>query len=156
MVRKHTSNCKLEALIFAVMILEAFNRPKLYRIVEGMLFWTGYPRSLGIMQVKAAKNVSDLQSVDLGAAKIVSDHSEVLAELKLDPAESLLRENMNPKLFAEHLENRVVHRTLIKYNYSGDYARDVEDLHKLILKEFYTHCEDSLLGGVLSDMQPKK
>ena len=155
-VRKHTSNCKLEALIFAVMILEAFNRPKLYRIVEGMLFWTGYPRSFGIMQVKAAKNVSDLQSVDLGAAKIVSDHSEALAELKLDPAVNLLRKNMSPKLFADHLENRVIHQTLVKYNYSGDDARDVEDLHKVVLKEFYAHCEDSLLGDVLSDTHPKK
>jgi hypothetical protein len=148
-VRKHTSNCKLEALVFAVMILEAFNRPKLYRLIERALFPIGGAKSLGIMQTKAEENISDLESVDLGTAKIVSDHAEALAELKISPVEDKMRGMMGPERFADHLENRVIHQTLVKYNYSGDYAREIEELHGIILREFYPYCKDSLLGDVL-------
>jgi len=162
-VRKHTSNCKLEALVFAVMILEAFNRPKLYRLIERMLFPLGRAKSLGIMQVKARENISDLESVDLGTAKIVSDHVKALAELKIGLEEDRLRgirdiiwDIRDPESFAHRLEDRVIHQTLVKYNYSGDYAREIEDLHRIILKEFYPHCKDSLLGDILSQIQPIK
>jgi hypothetical protein len=163
-VRKHTSNSKLEALVFAVMILETFNRPKAYRLIERVLFPIGWVKSLGIMQVRATENISDLESVNLGAAKIISDHAKALAELKIRLEEDRLRGRQDiiwkvsdlEEGKARYLEHRVIHETLVKYNYSGDYAREIEELHEIILKEFYPDCKGSLLGDLLSQIQPIK
>ena len=160
-VRKHTSNCRLEALVFALMIIESFNRPKLYRLIERILFPLGLAKSLGIMQVKATKNISDLESVDLGTAKIISDHAKALVELKIGLEEDRLRGRQDiiwkikdlEEGKAKYLENRVIHETLVKYNYSGDYAREIEDLYGILLRDFYPHCKDSLLSDVLSQIQ---
>ena len=57
----------------------------------------GLAKSLGIMQVKAKENISDLESVDLGTAKIVSNLSKVLAELKIGPVEDKARGIMDPE-----------------------------------------------------------
>jgi hypothetical protein len=146
------------------MILETFNRPKAYRLIERVLFPIGWVKSLGIMQVRATENISDLESVNLGAAKIISDHAKALAELKIRLEEDRLRGRQDiiwkvsdlEEGKARYLEHRVIHETLVKYNYSGDYAREIEELHEIILKEFYPDCKGSLLGDLLSQIQPIK
>lgn len=65
-----------EILIYAVLIIEAFNRPRVYRLVENFLFCIGMAKTLGVMQVTTTHYINDGQSVFLGAKKIVNDHVE--------------------------------------------------------------------------------
>lgn len=71
-----------EALIYAVLIYEAFNRPKIYRAVENVLFRIGLAKTLGVMQVTTSNFIDDNESVRLGATKIVRDHLK--AKLKVE------------------------------------------------------------------------
>lgn len=67
-------NNNQERLIYAVLIYENFNRPKLYRLVENVLFLFGLARTLGVMQVTTDKFINDRESVKLGSIKIVNDY----------------------------------------------------------------------------------
>jgi hypothetical protein len=148
-IREETQNRKLEALIFAVIILEAFNRPKLHRLLERALFAAGLAKSLGVMQVRTNEPISDERSVQLGSRRLLANHKAVLASPELAKAGKIY-ERMG--LAAHHavIERDVIHLTLVNYNYSGDYAREAETLYDTILSEFYPDCQDSLLdtGGI--------
>ena len=61
----------LKALVYAIMIYEDFNRPKLVRVVERLAAPFGLAKTLGIMQVKAKRCVSDKVSVMIGIDKIL-------------------------------------------------------------------------------------
>jgi hypothetical protein len=112
-----------EALIYAVLIIEAFNRPKLYRLIENVLFWFGFAKTLGIMQVTTEKYIDDEESVRLGATKIVKDHLQ--AKLKVE-ARSYSRGSW--AIRAEVLE---------LYNPDGEYIREVDGLYDEIVSQFY-------------------
>lgn len=71
-IERLAPNRKLQALIYAIIVYEDFNRPKIVRGVENVVFRiTKRPMSLGIMQVRTDKLISDLQSVELGIQKIL-------------------------------------------------------------------------------------
>ena len=142
-IREHTQNMRLEALVYAVIIIEAFNRPKLHRMFERALFTIGLAKSLGIMQVRTDKPISDERSVELGAAKLMANYREAFAGSRLEEHLKLYGLSQ-PEGQPSYLEREVIHQTLVKYNYSGDYARETEDLYDIILSRFYSNCKDSL------------
>lgn len=62
-----------EALTYSIMIYEDFNRPIVIRWFEYLRFWiTKRPHSLGIMQVKTNKCISDTESI-LQAMQIIQN-----------------------------------------------------------------------------------
>ncbi|WP_226877057.1 hypothetical protein [Microbulbifer hainanensis] len=112
-----------EALIYAVLIVEAFNRPKLYRLIENLLFYFGFAKTLGIMQVTTERYINDEESVRLGATKIVEDHLQ--AKLKVEarryPGGSW-----------------AIRREVLElYNPDGEYIREVDGLYDEIVSQFY-------------------
>ncbi len=80
LVDKKAENSQLKSLIYAIIIYEDFNRPKIVRIIENILFFFGLSKTLGIMQVKTAQSISDEDSVKEGVDKIIKDYQEVLTK----------------------------------------------------------------------------
>lgn len=60
----------LQRIFFAIMLVEDFNRPRLARAFERLLFKTGKAASTGIMQMTAGASLSDEQSVTLAQERI--------------------------------------------------------------------------------------
>ena len=75
-VDKATNDTDVRRLIYSIMIYESFNRPTLARVLERLLFGIGRSSTLGVMQVKTDRMISDKESVKLGAAKIVNAYSD--------------------------------------------------------------------------------
>ncbi|WP_198040130.1 hypothetical protein [Microbulbifer agarilyticus] len=112
-----------EALIYAILIVEAFNRPKLYRLVENILFYFGLAKTLGVMQVTTEKFITDYESVRLGAQKIVGDHlkAKLIVDGRRYPGGQW-----------------AVRREVIElYNPDSDYISEVDGLYEEILDQFY-------------------
>lgn len=67
-----------EALTYAIMIYEDFNRPRIVRYLEYVSFFIlRRPHTLGIMQVKTAKCINNVQSIKLAMRKIKIDAKEI-------------------------------------------------------------------------------
>jgi hypothetical protein len=136
------SKCQ-ECLIYAVLIHEAFNRPKIYRLIENALFYLGLAKTLGIMQVTTKTFINDEESVRLGAKKIVNDHLQ--AKLKVEsskyPGGSWA----------------IRRKVLESYNPDSEYINEVTRLYDQIVDLFYpeerTDWEaeiETLQGGMLN------
>jgi hypothetical protein len=114
---------KLEALIYAILITEAFNRPKVYRLIENLLFYCGFAKTLGIMQVTTERYINDNESVHLGATKIVNDYHKVIS-------------GIDAKEF--HGGFWTIRRETIKYyNPDSDYIQEVDKLYDEIVNTYY-------------------
>jgi hypothetical protein len=120
------------ALVLAVLIVEDFNRPKPVRVFERLLFPLGAASTLGIMQVKAERNISDVESVQLGVRRLLSCYREAVSarNWRNDKA----RMHWGAMAAYEHEEGQIVHHTLVRYNPSGDYARDVAAIFEKVLE----------------------
>ena len=112
-----------EALVYAVLITEAFNRPKLYRLVESFLFHLGMAKTLGIMQVTTNIYIDDRMSVELGAKKIVDDHLKA----KLTVEQSRFSGG-----------SWAIRREVLQlYNPDSEYIREVDALYEEIIEKYY-------------------
>ncbi len=109
-----------ESLVYAVLIYENFNRPKAYRLVENVLFYLGFAKTLGIMQVTTDKYINDLESVVLGCEKIVKDFE--------------LAKKHNDAKYGDWSIRREV---LKAYNPDIDYIYEVDRIHEDIKQSFY-------------------
>lgn len=119
-------------LIYAVLIYETFNRPRLYRLIENLLFHAGLAKTLGPMQVTTDVFISDEDSVRLGARKIVNDHQAAL--FKLEEEES--------KPYSWSVRRAV----LSLYNRDDDYVREVEGIYEQLIEAFLPEEKDKVLA----------
>ena len=80
------ANCRYEVdadLLYAIMIVENYNRPPLVRIVENLKFRITHKRmSLGIMQVKTDKMIDNRESVRQAAVIIANLRKEYIQDAK--------------------------------------------------------------------------
>jgi len=117
----------LEALVYAIMIYESFNRPRIVRGVERLFFRLGKSKTLGIMQVTTNKRISDEESIELGIEKILNDYN-------------LAYKNTvegNPEWDDYSIRYEVLSETVRNYNPDYQYVSEVLTLHDSILNEFY-------------------
>ena len=63
----------IKNLIYAIMIYEDYNRPKIVRVIEKLKFLITGHATMGIMQVYSTKIINDRESVILGVKKIVDE-----------------------------------------------------------------------------------
>lgn len=82
---------ELVCLLYAVMIYEDHNRPPLFRAAERlrMALRPGKEMTLGIMQVKTRRPISDKESIRLAAEKLAAAY---LGHLRNDPLWHALRD----------------------------------------------------------------
>lgn len=80
-ISKECNNYFFTQVVYAIMIYENFNRPKIVRWIENIHFWiTKKPHTLGIMQVTSSKWINDEQSISLATDKIISDCERIMQE----------------------------------------------------------------------------
>lgn len=99
----------LRRIIYSILIIENFNRPRIPRAIERLL---GGERSYGIMQVKSKFKLSDVESIKLGVDKISKDYEEVL-----------------PGKDSSYM---IRHDTIRKYNPCDDYVLIVDEVHNIL------------------------
>lgn len=130
-IKNIIANEKLEAIVYAVMIYEDFNRPKIFRIIENLkLKVTKKPHTLGIMQVKSEKVLTDKESVILGTNKILESYNNFLAD------------NVNDE---EGFHDSYIYSKIVSdYNGGSSYNQEVLDLIEIVLTNFYKESTDTL------------
>lgn len=130
-IKEITQNDVLEAITYAILIYEDFNRPKLVRLIENIKFrLTKKPHTLGVMQVLTTKILTDNESVILGTTKIVDAYKLYLQ--KTD------EENQ------EYYEGSVMSQIIGDYNTGTSYGYVVTELAQTIKDEFYKETNDTL------------
>lgn len=121
---------KLEALFFAIMIYEDFNRPKVVRICEYISFFVCMkkkPHTLGIMQYKTQSFINDDKSVSLALDKVKASY-------------------LNLKYSSEYsYEWHLVSDLIRDYNGGDPYYSEVREIYEKILDIFYKDTKDDLL-----------
>ena len=131
---------RLEALVYAIMIHEAFNRPVFVRWIErNILFPLGRSKTLGIMQVTTRRKISDAESVRQGVTKISNDYTTVF--------EKNYAQYSGTKYYSvEILQDISIKGTIRQYNESEEYYKDVSKLYDEIVSEFYPDLPKSSHG----------
>lgn len=130
-IKKKLKTSQLEILIYAIMIYEAFARPKIFRILEN-LFFPFNVKTLGIMQIETNKKISDKESVQRAIDKIKKDYKDAL---KINKPKRLKKRRGSSVLHdSEYTERQVLYDTVAKYNKDEDYIDEVMQLYDQIKK----------------------
>lgn len=131
LIKDLTNNEILESIVYAIIIYEDFNRPKIARQVENLKFrLTKKPHTLGVMQVRSDKLISDLESVKLGTEKIVNAYKKYLE----NPTET------SSDYFDWYAKNYIIS----DYNVGTSYNGEVNELADIIKNTFYKDTNDTL------------
>lgn len=117
-------------LLYAIMIVENYNRPPLVRMVENLKFRLTHKRmSLGIMQVQTDKMIDDKESIKLAA--------EIITKLREEYIQNREKESESLGMLSGYIYN-------IADKYIGgnwEYADEVQEIFEVInsmqIKEAY-------------------
>lgn len=69
----------LELLLFSILIVENYNRPRIYRLLENIAP-TSRPKTLGVAQVRSDIPISDLESVEMARKMIDSSFGHAMSK----------------------------------------------------------------------------
>lgn len=131
LIEKHTKNEILECIVYAILIYEDFNRPKVARIIENINFKiTKKPHTLGVMQVFSKKLINDYESVKLGTKKIVRAYKK------------FQKINLDDDVF--YFEHYAINYIVKNYNGGNSYTNEVTQLFEIIKDKFYENSTDKL------------
>jgi hypothetical protein len=127
-------NEKLKSIVYAIMIYEDFNRPKVVRFLEyGSFYWHSFfltkkLHTLGLMQVMTSEAISDRESVRLGAEKIVGKYNELVdhAQKRIDEMGEEFEE------LHSHHEWSITRNIIADYNPDDNYVNEVMSLKEKI------------------------
>jgi hypothetical protein len=129
----------VEALVYAILIFEDFNRPPFARLLENRVFFPlGLASTLGPMQVASDRRLSNEEGVRLGARKVAA----LYPEAEQAEAESL-REHFKAQEQSSNGElpgwvrELIGRRVAVKYNPDGRYADEVRSIYSVILQRYY-------------------
>ncbi len=117
-------------LLYAIMIVENYNRPPLVRMVENLKFRMTHKRmSLGIMQVQTDKMIDDKESIKQAA--------EIIAKLREEYIQNREKESESLGVLSAY-----VYTMAERYiGGSWEYANDVREIYEVInsmqIKEAY-------------------
>lgn len=127
-------NDQLKALVYSILIIENFNRPKIIRFVEYLRFFvSGKAHTLGIMQYYTETYISDIQSVQLGINKVIKKYNEEIQIYNKGEKKGYYGEWDMKRLLAN------------SYNTGSDYQSDVLEMWEKVLKEKFPKTTDRLL-----------
>lgn len=109
-----------ERLIWSVMVYESFNRPLIYRFLERSLrrILLARTMTLGPMQVSTRTNVTDEESVQIGATRLVEDYRKAL------------KDHGQIENEWEYVDLR--RKATSAYNVRSDYPYEVEAIYQIL------------------------
>lgn len=128
-----TQNRLVESIIYSILVYEGFNRPRVARIFEHLLFPWG-SKTLGPMQINTKQRISDHEGIRLGALRVAEAYQDALntgreiaitKKKEFDPTT-----NQSHRLY-------VILRVAAAYNKDDTYATEIEKVHAILSKEFY-------------------
>jgi len=128
-IEREAPDREFQVLVYAVLIYEAFNRPRIARIIESyVLFPLGRSHTLGVMQVESKRRISDRESVTLGIRKLLTTRESAAARL---------RRRLGDDFGGVDITRISEEYALKKYNIRSDYLGEIEDLKQLLIEKFY-------------------
>jgi|1048.fasta_scaffold01113_9 hypothetical protein len=131
LIKRLTNNEILESIVYAIIIYEDFNRPKIARQIENLKFrLTKKTHTLGVMQVRTEKSITDLESVKLGTEKIINAYKYYLE----NPTE------VGGEYFDLYAKDFIIN----DYNTGTRYNSEVSELAVIIKNTFYKNTNDTL------------
>ena len=135
-------NVRLKQIIYAIIIHENFNRPKIYRLIEYLIsLFTSKEKTYGIMQVRSKKIISDIKSVEIGTEIIVDNYKKLIPEFRLKIEN---QEGSNEYYNSEdYIDNELQNVLIRKYNHCDDYTYDIIQLADYINEKFYNDYDES-------------
>lgn len=157
-VVRDTADSRLaEAIAYAILIYESFNRPPFYQMVERyVLFPVGLSRSLGPMQVRTDTVITDDESVRAGVRKVARDMPAAIEEVRKSHAyyfDSQARRDASeglelPRHIAPLVDSSsipippsmygdVAAAVAKSYNIRSDYPQQVESIFLELRETFY-------------------
>ena len=112
----------LQLVVYSIMIFEDFNRPKNARLIENFVAKHS-PReiTLGIMQVKTDKLITDEQSILLGIDKIINSFSSYLVDYKSGYG----------------FFSNCIYLILEDYNLGEEYSDSVKNIYDILSMKIY-------------------
>ena len=123
-----------EPLVFAVLLVETFNRPRLYQLLER---WVLYPlslaHSLGPMQVKTDRAITDKESVRIGTGHIDRLLHEKIASTIAARSNTSYQDE--PLSFYNYYY--ISREVAVAYNPDGSYAEEVATLFRDLVEKYY-------------------
>lgn len=129
LIKDNALNSSVERLIYSILLYENFARPKAIRLLENLI-----PSSIeatrGVMQVRSADRISDLQSVEIAIEKINSDYQAALEPAELEVQGYGL--SFPDELKASSIEHIVLRATIANYNKDDDYIIEVQELYRTL------------------------
>jgi hypothetical protein len=165
MVSRTASGRGAEAMSYAVMIYESFNRPPLYQWIEtNLLFPFGAAHTLGPMQVSTPIRHVSSELVRIGVERVSAELSEALEKAKRSDPESLtIRLRREPaegfekpfdsdfdlaqvrfELVSFWQQSELVSTAAAKYNIRSDYPSQVRAIFEFLAVHYFadlTHGE---------------
>lgn len=145
LINEITSDKRQQCLIYTILLYEAFNRPKIYRWIERMFFHLGLAKTLGVMQVTTDKMITDEESVQLGAQKIVDDHLK---------AQIIIQDKRSRHSMRSYWPIR--NEVIALYNRDDDYVHEVNRLYEEMVNLFYPEFKDDWKKEIESYMEAEK
>lgn len=140
-IKDITQNEILEAVAFAVLIYEDFNRPRLARVIENLKFRiTKKKHTLGVMQVMTTRYLNDQESVTLGTKMLLDAYNSFLQTP--DEEET------------DYGESWIMDKIISNYNTGTSYSYEVIELAQKIKELFYTDTSDTLGKNKIYHNQP--
>lgn len=143
------SNPKLISLVYAIVIYEDFNRPQLVRWVENLVFRIRQkPMSLGVMQVRTSKLITDASSISLGVRKILEASQKSIGRLDAELSDP----GNQHRGYSEWMLDAEIERDILKdYNPDDKYINEVSELAELLRKDLIKSDGHSLAPKFLID-----
>lgn len=132
-VSELTQDRLVESIAYSIMIYEGFNRPSAARILEHLLFpmWS---KTLGPMQIKTDRRISDKDSVRIGVERVIAGYQDAIVQ-----GEEIAKSKdikFDPTLNPSHRRFALL-RVAAAYNKDDTYATEIEGVHEVLSKEFY-------------------
>ncbi|WP_296150564.1 hypothetical protein [uncultured Flavobacterium sp.] len=124
---------RLKHIIYAIIIHENFNRPKIFRLAENLKRYISKEElTLGIMQVKSNKNISDKESIEMGIDKLLIEFKN----LKINFQAEYLKLDENNRTNS-YLDRQYQFALIRSHNHCDDYSYEVLLLADYINEKFY-------------------
>jgi hypothetical protein len=123
---------QLKGIIYSILIIENFNRPKIVRLFEYLSFFiTKKPHTMGVMQYYSTEYINSKQSVILGIEKIKNGYTKLIKQY----------ENGTIEYYSEwNLKSQIANI----YNTGTDYSDDVVTMWGKIMEKYYANTTDKL------------
>lgn len=138
-ITSKVSDIRLHQIIYAIIIHESFNRPKIFRILEYIKSkFSSKKVSFGIMQVKSEYAITDSESIEKGIDIIIKHFETLKVNFKIE------YENEEANEYSlEYLEQDYQAKLIREYNHCDDYTYEIKDLADYINEKFYLAKKDT-------------